>query len=216
MKHLSGAELIDFVEGRLAFERAAHTGECARCRDDAADLQEALARTAQDAVPEPSPLYWDRLSARVAEAVRDETPAGGDQTRGSWLRSPLAGWAAAASLSLLVMISVVWRATLHAPAPVLITASDPSPAPPADSRSGARIADAPRDDVEADAAWAIVRTAAEGFAWDDARAAGLNAHPGSAEGIALELSPAELSELARLIDGEIARTAGRDPNRRGV
>lgn len=213
MKHLTSPELIDLVEGRLSSDRAAHADGCGRCRAEADDLRETRALASGDAIPEPSPLYWDHFSARVADAIRDETPLAPGGAHPSWLRSPLVGWAAAASLSLLVMVSIVWRATLHAPAPVLVQNVDRSAAPPVDAPTGGTTA-ARTDDVESDGAWAIVRAAAEGLAWDDAHAAGLSAHPGSAEGIALELSPDELSELALLIDGELARARDRDANRK--
>lgn len=203
MKHLTNAELVDLVEDRLPADRAGHVAGCGRCRDEADALRAALALTSSDAVPEPSPLYWDHFSARVADAVRDETPSADRPASGAWLRSPLAGWAAAASLSLLVMMSVVWRATLHAP--TRVAPAGTVAAPPADASGVAAVAPPGTDDLEADAAWAVVRSAAEGFAWDDAHAAGISAHPGSAEGIALELSPDERSELARLLDGELAR-----------
>jgi hypothetical protein len=210
MKHFTNLEMVDFVEDRLASDRAAHVAGCGRCRAEADAFRAALSLASSDAVPEPSPLYWDHFAARVGDALRDETPAADRQASVSWLRSPLAGWAAVASLSLLVMVSVVWRATLHAPAPVSVTTAPPSAA--------SAVAPVPTgaDDLETDAAWAVVRSAAEGFAWDDAHAAGITAHPGSAEGIALELSPDERSELARLLDGELARLRGRETRRSGV
>jgi hypothetical protein len=213
MKHLTNPELIDFVEGRLPADRAGHAASCDRCRAEADGLRAGLALASTDEVPEPSPLYWDHFSARVADAVRDEPPASDRSAPAAWLRSPLVGWAAAASLSLLVMMSVVWRATLHAPAPVMVAPMGPTAAP----SPGEAAASTPApDDLEGDAAWAVVRSAAEGFAWDDAHAAGISAHPGSAEGIALELSPDERSELASLVDVELARVRDRETKRRGV
>jgi hypothetical protein len=204
MKHLTRGELIDLVEDRLRADRAGHAADCGHCRAEADALRATLALASSDAVPEPSPLFWDHFSARVADAIRDETPGADRLASGAWLRSPVTGWAAAASLSLLVMVSVVWRATLHAPAPV---------APPADSSVRAAVGSPATDDLEADAAWAVVRRAAEGFEWDDARAAGISAHPGSAERIALELSPDERSELARLLEREMTPLRGDDLTR---
>ncbi|MCA1560401.1 MAG: hypothetical protein LC804_09090, partial [Acidobacteria bacterium] len=64
------------------------------------------------------------------------------------------------------------------------------------------------DDLEADKAWALVRTAADDMEWreEDAHAAGLNARPGSAERAVLELSTEERIELARLLDDELRRS----------
>jgi hypothetical protein len=50
-----------------------------------------------------------------------------------------------------------------------------------------------------------VRAAAEDIAWEDVQEAGISAVPGSAEGVALELSADERLELARLLDHEMKR-----------
>ena len=55
-------------------------------------------------------------------------------------------------------------------------------------------------DVDADEAWAVVRVAAQDLRWEEAHAAGLTAYPGSAEGLALELTADERFELVRLLD----------------
>jgi hypothetical protein len=72
-------------------------------------------------------------------------------------------------------------------------------------RTAAAAAELPAtaDDVEADGAWAVVRTAADDLAWDEVTAAGITAHPGSAERVALELTAAERAELARLLESEM-------------
>ena len=44
------------------------------------------------------------------------------------------------------------------------------------------------DDADTDEAWAVVRAAAIDLNWDDAREAGISAHPGDVERVALELS----------------------------
>ena len=62
------------------------------------------------------------------------------------------------------------------------------------------------DNIEADEAWAVVRAAAEGLAWEDAHAVGISAYPGSAEGIALELTAEERAELGRLLNTEMKRS----------
>jgi hypothetical protein len=62
------------------------------------------------------------------------------------------------------------------------------------------------DDVEADEAWALVRSATEGIEWDEAAEAGITLPPGAAARAAGELTDAERTELTRLIDDEIKRT----------
>jgi hypothetical protein len=214
MKHLTGAELIDFLDDRLPADRAGHVVGCERCRGEADALRAAVALASSDAVPEPSPLFWGHFSARVADAVRDETPLPDGPASAAWLRSPLVGWAAAASLSLLVMMSVVWRATLHAPAPTRAAPGGTAAGPQAGS-SVAEVVPSGTEDLGTDTAWDFLRSAAEGLASDDAHAAGLTARPGSADGVALELSPDERSELARLLDEELAQLRIRE-KRSGV
>ena len=107
-------------------------------------------------------------------------------------------------MAVLIMMTVVWRATLHAP-------STPGRGAPelADARALAvdrvQVASA-GDNIEADEAWAVVRTAAEGLAWEDAHTVGISPYPGSAEGIALELTAEERAELGRLLNAEMKRS----------
>jgi hypothetical protein len=208
MKHLADTEFVDLIEdaARLPSDRRRHAAACAVCRAQADALGVVLARTASDQLPEPSPLYWDHFSARVAEAVRGESPAA---TPSAWVerfRNPLAAWGAAAAIAVLIMMMAAWRATLHAPtagARGAAALAEVRQARPVDAVLAAPGGDT--DNIEADEAWAVVRAAAEGLAWDDAQALGIIAHPGSAEGIALELSAEERAELRRLLDTEIKR-----------
>src|SRR5262245_60410455 len=71
MRHLDEAALVDAAESTHS-EYVAHLAECDRCRAQIEELR-ALIRVAEDApVPEPSPLFWDHLSARVREAISEE------------------------------------------------------------------------------------------------------------------------------------------------
>ena len=84
--HLDEAVLLDAAEGFPSEQAAVHLAECERCRLQVADLRSAM-RMAEDApVPEPSPLFWDHLSARVREAIAEE--ATGERAAVS------SGWAA--------------------------------------------------------------------------------------------------------------------------
>lgn len=208
MTHLNDTEFVVLLEGQLPEARARHAQDCAECRTQADVLRRTLADVMTDAAPpDPSPLFWDHFAARVADAVRDEQPAPSPL---DWLRRPAVTWALAASVALLLMVLIAWRATLHAPAP----GSTPSQMAASTSPANAGIAAhagppelaAGTDDLELDEAWAVVRAAAEGFAWDDAHEAGISARPGSAERVALELSGDERVELARLIEGALKRS----------
>ena len=198
MKHFTDSELADLIAGTLAGNRAAHADACTACRAHADALRAVLI----DDVPEPSPLFWDHFAARVADAVRNDTPDAPAGPLPEWLNGPAITWALAASVAILLTVAGVWRTTLHAPPANRAAAATAvrGAAPVPDT-----YAPAATDDIDADRAWAVVRTAAEGLEWDDARAAGISLNPGAAEGLALELTAEERSELARLIAVEMKR-----------
>ena len=206
MKHLSRSEFVDLIESspHLAPARMRHVEVCERCRAEAETLRAVMALPKTDAGAEPSPLFWDHFAARVADAVRNESPAGGGNAAMAWLRKPLARWAAVSTVAVLVSLTVAWRTTLHAPAPV-------RPAQASASLAGATSPSTPvaldGDDVEADEAWAVVRAAAVDLRWEDAHAAGISAHPGAVEDVAFELTAEERAELARLLDEAVKHGA---------
>jgi hypothetical protein len=199
MRHLSEAELVDLLDGTLADARVRHVETCGRCQEQSDALRRVLRRTSEsrDDVPEPSPLFWEHLTQRVHDAVRrEQAPA-----PASWLRSPVLGWAAAC-----LIVAGAAAAFFRNAAPQ----SNPSPAA-ADARvqpAATALADVSSPafgDVDDDMDWALVRIAADGLQWEDAPAAGIDAAPGSADHVALEMSSAERQELARLIEDAIKR-----------
>ena len=194
MRHLDEAEVVDLIDGALAPSRAEHVDECDACRARVVMLRSALADVRTDEGHVPSPLFWDHFAARVSDAVRSEAPIATGPAWIAWMRSPATAWATSASIAVLLMVTALWRATLHAPVPYRDT--------PATIAATVPLAEAP-DDVEADRAWAVVRTAADDLAWEDVTAAGITAHPGSAERVALELTAPERAELARLLESEM-------------
>ena len=105
-------------------------------------------------------------------------------------------------MAVLIILTVVWRATVYAPVHV----TTPSTAATVDDRNTPSASPAIlATDANDDEAWAIVRAAAADLHWDDAQAAGLSARPATIEGLALELSAAERTELARLLNEELKR-----------
>jgi hypothetical protein len=205
MNHLTKAELIDLIESSPALPaaRLRHATTCADCRAEADALRAVLALAVTDDVPSPSPLFWDQFSSRLSEAVRGEGPAAENATARAWLHRPLARWAAAGTTAALIILTIVWRATVYAPVHV----TTPSSAATAHDRNApsASAAIMETDDAADDAAWAIVRAAADDLHPDDAHAAGLSARPAAIEGLALELSAAERTELARLLNDALKR-----------
>lgn len=206
MNHLKDAELVDAIDGQLAAERIRHAEECAVCRARVDELRATLADAASDGAFEPSPLFWDHFASRISQAIRDEAPIGADpRSWVAWLRSPARALVAATTVAVLMLVAVAWRATLHAPAARQVAVVSMAPATAPSVEESAIAADS-GDDLDADVAWAVVRSAADGLRWEDAHAAGLSARPGSAEGVALELTASERVELARLIQDELKRT----------
>jgi hypothetical protein len=209
MRHLSRAEFIELIEQSpaLSADRVHHAATCAQCRAERDALQPVLARCAEDDVPEPSPLFWDHFSTRVADAVRQETsPADASAGRG-WVRSPVTSWAIAGTMALLLIVTVVWRTTLYAPVHErgvsVASGADGQMLPPATPIEGVPV---PSDlDADSDAAWAVVRAAADDLRWDEVHAAGLTAGPDAAEGLALEMTVEERAELVVVVSEELKR-----------
>jgi hypothetical protein len=197
MKHLTGNELVDLLDDALPPMRAAHLETCAQCRDAAAGLRSVLRDAADVDVPHPSPLFWDHFAARVSGAIENHHVAPPPPAWVSWWRRPVVAWGTAASFALVLMVAALWRATLM-PAPGSLAQPDAAVAEAA--------IDAEPDNLEDDAAWAVVRTAADEMEWDDAHEMGIAARPGSAERAVLDLSTEERAELARLLAFELKRS----------
>ncbi|MCC6988410.1 MAG: hypothetical protein IT181_05395 [Acidobacteria bacterium] len=90
---LTPDEFVDLVDGTLAAGREAHLADCAACAATATDVREALAAAMSAEVPEPSPLFWPSVNARVQAAVAESAATGWR----AWLRLdvlvPIAGLA---------------------------------------------------------------------------------------------------------------------------
>lgn len=110
--HLNDDERIEALEGTLDHRRRAHLEACADCRQEVAAahaMWEVLAADAGagDDVPEPTPVFWNQLQARVGRAV--------DAQHTPWWRGAAAGWmslAAAAVLLLVVSSGLLQRAPM--------------------------------------------------------------------------------------------------------
>ncbi|MEO5898403.1 MAG: hypothetical protein ABIS06_22160, partial [Vicinamibacterales bacterium] len=156
-------------------------------------MRSTMAAVASDDHPQPSPLFWDHLAQQVNHRI--DAPRSGWS---AWIRGPrLAGALVAAALMIIVASGA---RTLYPP----FTAPPAADLTSMDTSSGATAE--PADDVETDAAWAVVRTAAQDFVYEDAERAGIAPQPGAAERAVTEMSNEERAELARLLDSEMRRT----------
>lgn len=193
MSHLSPAEFVDAAEGALPPARAAHLEACAACREQAAGLASALRAAGEVDVPEPSPLYWPHLSARIRERVAGETPRAESWWHFAGVGRLVPFASAAALVAALVMTGVMNRgphvAPALPPAPVAVTASAEPPGPAEDSE-----------------AWQMLTSAAAETPIEDAHAAGMAVPAGAIDRAVQRMTPEELSELGQLLQNEMRRS----------
>ncbi len=194
MAHLTSAEFVDLAEGVRDAASAPHLAECDRCRRQLADVRRMMAAAADSDVPEPSPLFWDHLSARVREAVAAEPSPRATAFPGSWWWRAAAGMAVSAMIAAVVASSIAHRTPeRRAPAPMQEVQEHP------DSAALLGLGDDPSLDLVAD----FSRT----LDWDDLREQLLGS--GKIDASVGELDGAERRELGRLLKEELARGAGR-------
>ena len=202
MTHLDPTQFVDLLEGSAASAAVAHLDECPGCTAQLSALRSAIGAISTDDAPDPSPLFWEHFSSGVNQRI--DAPRSGWT---DWLRQPRLAAVVAGAAVLIALAFGARMLDLPQVTPKITTSA------PAGSRSGEQVVasqpapvEEPRDDVEADGAWAVVRTAAEDLAYEDAEAEGLAPRPGSAEIAVLQMSGDERAELARLIENELKRT----------
>ena len=170
-----------------------HLAACEPCRAQLRDLRAMLSAAQEVEVPEPSPLFWDHLSARVQDAVANDRPAPSRHVvlGARWFQASVA-----VAAGLLIAVALGTRAS--APAPL--------PAPPSMSMSEASVpAELLSDVATDDASLTLVASLTDQVDLETAREAGL-APRGSADHAVAHLSDSELRELGRLLKEELARS----------
>jgi hypothetical protein len=200
--HLSAGQLVDLAEGTQPESAAPHLASCAVCRRQLADMRAMMSVAADVEMPEPSPLFWDHLSARVGEAVAAERAP-----RRSWigevpwprLVAPLASAAALVLIALVVFSSrgpaTRGRASIGAP--------DASSSPLA-LDAGTRTDLLSDSTATEDASLTLVAALTDDMDPEGAGEADL-AGRGSAEHAVTHLNDGELRELRRLLTEALAR-----------
>jgi len=194
--HLDEAALLDVAEGVPSEHAAAHLVGCERCRVQVEELRSAMHFAEDGTVPEPSPLFWDHLSARVAKAVAEERP----------------GEAAAASIDWTVRLRN-WRVVTVAAvaaAVILAVAVNRRAAPGANSaQTPAVLATATARDLtpslENDPSLSFIADLASDLDWDDAVEAGLTSGTDAVERVVQDMSDDERRELRRVLQEEMGR-----------
>jgi hypothetical protein len=186
--HLNAEELVDIAEGTRPETSAPHLADCGPCRAQLRELRAMLSEIGGAGVPEPSPLFWDHLSARIHDAV-----GAAGVPRAAWWRPSAWPWiampvAAGAVVAIVLAVAVTLRLTpmpTQTPAPVPVDAALVEPA----------IDDGPLN---------LVADLAAQMDWDAVNEIGAPIHAGAADEAMSDLSAAERAELQRLLQ-ELAR-----------
>jgi hypothetical protein len=193
MRHLSPEELVDLAEGTL--QDALHVRSCEVCRRRLADLRSVMSAVGSVEAPEPSPLFWDHLSARVRDAIASE-PASRTPILGAWpWISKRAVWAGALAVGVLVA-AVVTR---------LERAPTPDQPAAGSTTAGVELRGSfglPDDDPS----FALVADLVTELDWEVAHEAGLITDAGDDEGILTQLSEGERQALHELLKAELPRS----------
>jgi hypothetical protein len=191
--HLTPEVLIVIAEGERTEASAPHLASCAECRRQLIDLRAMMATAADVEVPDPSPLFWDHLSARVNDAVAEEPVSPGWNW---WLRAALPFALATAAAVAIALVATTRLIAPHVEAPPTDAFVAVAPPPARDTLA---------PDV-ADPSLAFVAELTQDIGWDEVREAGL-APRGSAEHAVTHLSEDELRQLRDLLKEEMAKSS---------
>jgi len=194
--HLTELQLVDLAEGIRLESSAPHLASCDRCRRQLLEMRALIADAAAVQVPEPSPLFWDHLSARVRDAVAAEREAPGSWWRDVVVRKRFLVPASAVALAAILVVSAM-TSRLLAPWPVVTEVSS-------NDSAIALGAGAPDDgfDVADDASLMLVADLSAEMNLDPTADENL-APAGGAEHAVTHLNDDELRELQRLLQQEL-------------
>ncbi len=193
MNHLSPAEFVDAADRLLPPPRALHLERCERCRTQVADVRRALEAVQSADVPEPSPLYWQHLSAHVRQRVAGESisPAWRTVAWGSVFR---------------VHTLVPMASALALVAAVFVAGEIARPRPPALTPVTAVAAVTPAETAvvpENSPVWQVLTSAAGEMPMDETHEAGVGVSGSAIDGAVQRMSPEELNELGRLLQSQL-------------
>jgi hypothetical protein len=201
MAHLTAARLVDLAEDARAESSVPHLAECDRCRRALAELRATMADVADVQVPEPSPLFWDHLSARVRDGVAEQGAPDRARWIGYLLRPRLALPLLASSLAAVIVAAVMLtRAVVPNPIP-----STPLPVPSI-AESGQLPSLPPLEPlgVADDPSLGLVADFGTTLGWDDMREEMVTDAGGSDRAV-IGLGAEERQELQRLLEQEMAQ-----------
>jgi hypothetical protein len=186
--HLSPEEFVDVAEGSRTEASLPHLAACDRCRRELADLRRTMTVAVDADVPEPSPLFWEGLSARIGERIDAESDRSWWQ---AWIRPRVLVPLSAAAV-LVVIVTLAPRSpsarVVVGPAPTVVVE------PPNDSA-----------DLAADPLLTLVSDLSASMDLDSVSAAGF-ADPDSAEHAVTHMNTDELTALKQLLQAEMTRS----------
>jgi hypothetical protein len=193
MRHLSPEDFVDLLDGAQPESAFSHLDGCDRCRQQLAELRQSIAASLDAAVPEPSPLFWDHLSARIRAAVDADVPPAAPAS--GWSRLTWRYAALAATVALAVAAGL---------APRFLTRSAVNPTPagvvptPLETHSAGL--------TSAELPFSFVADLAATLDWESAAQAGLTTGVGTVDQTLSELSSDESLELKRLLNEALKKS----------
>jgi hypothetical protein len=196
MTHLTPDMLLDLADRTRPEADVPHLGSCETCRRQLAEIRATLEVVNEADVPEPSPLFWDHMSARVRTAIESDDHTTNEGWFRGWRVSGLAIPVGAAAALLLIAAVGLRLGFLTGPdtgtdeGGVAAVVSDSSPAP-----------DGPVAE-ETDSLTLISDLAAD-LEWEVAVEAGVATRAGTLDRVVSELSDPERMELQRLLKIEL-------------
>ena len=210
MRHLSPEELLDYADSSTPPSNA-HLASCETCRQQLADLHAFMGTVTGVEVPEPSPLFWEHLSARVREAIAEERSPKRGWLTGFTGFTRFAGWRfiaplSAAAVATIVLVAIVSPRFTTPQAPSSNTAASLPATEGVNGGSNVEpsagaVASVPVDDP----IFNLVSDLTADIDIDTALAAGLATQGGADEAVN-HLTGSELNELERLLNEEMARS----------
>jgi hypothetical protein len=199
MTHLSRDELLGLAESDAPIAAGHHAASCPACRQEVESLRTVLHDARSVEVPEPSPLFWEHLSARVHRAIAEE-PVAASADAGPWFRPRWALALGGLSAVVLAGVLVAGRGPSRSPAvvpQVVVAENGPSTI---ESTPVSEVADG-MDGED----WDLVTGLAEDADVDDVSDLLDVVTPGTADGVVPRLSDEEQDELIRLIRAEMGK-----------
>ena len=205
MSHLSRDERLLAVDDALEAPRAAHLAACAGCRAEVEALRGVVARVRAVDVPEPSPLFWDHLAARVGDAIaREPRPARGR----AWWHLPQWGWGLAA-LAVVAAGSAYLATRPPATPAVAVLRGGPAAGAHAGATSALSATSTEAGD-ERDEGWGLIAAMADETELTPGDATALAPLAGQSELSISQLSRDERAALIAELEAELAPRAGRE------